>query len=77
MTPKEKAKELVEKFEYIDTVDGQCISSGYITHNSAIECAVIAVDEILNSNPTWFIDQMRSTHKYWEEVKTELIKIKS
>jgi hypothetical protein len=49
MTPKEKAKELVNKFvdqpinfPYIDTEDGQCIGSGYMTYNSAKQCALIA-----------------------------------
>lgn len=56
MTPTQKAKELIEKFEslpisfpYIDTVDGQCIGSGYMTHNSAIECAIIAVTAITHT----------------------------
>jgi hypothetical protein len=54
MTPKEKAEELIQKylntpinFPYIDTQDGQCIGAGYMTHKSAIQCAIIAVDEIL------------------------------
>jgi len=38
----------------------------------AIDCALIAVDEILLANPTWFVDQMISTHKYWEDVRAAL-----
>ena len=55
MTPKEKANELIEKFlnqpinfPYIDTVDKQCIGSGYMTYYSAVKCAIITVDEIID-----------------------------
>ena len=64
MTPKEKANELIEKFIFIN-------GNSFF----AKDCAIIAVDEILNSNPTWFVDQMKSTHKFWQEVKTELEKL--
>jgi hypothetical protein len=54
MTAKEKAKELVDKylntiihFPYIDTENGDCIGTGYMTHQSAIGCALIACDEVL------------------------------
>ena len=54
MTPKEKAQELVGRhactpinFPYIDTQDGQCIGSGYLTHASSKLFALIAVDEVL------------------------------
>ena len=80
MTPKEKAKELVEKFlnqpinfPYIDTVDDQCIGAGYMTYKSAVKCAIIAVDEIIKANP--YSAVMNSTRKYWQEVKTELEKL--
>lgn len=62
MTPNEKAKELASKMYY----------AGDIDYKIAKICALIAVDEILNSNPTWFIDQTRSTHKYWEHVREYL-----
>ena len=55
MTPKEKANELIEKyidlpinFPYIDTVDDLCIGSGYMTYYSAVQCAIIADDEIID-----------------------------
>lgn len=64
MTPKEKANELIEKFIFIN-------GNSFF----AKDCAIIAVDEILNSNPTWFVDQMKSTHKFWQEVKSELEKL--
>ena len=56
MTPKEKAEELVDKylllsidFPYNDTQDGQCIGNGYMLYNSAKQCALIAVDEIIDA----------------------------
>ena len=67
MTPEQKAKELMYKMYYE-------ISSNEF--EEAKQCALIAVNEILNSNPTWFIDQMKSTHKYWESVKMALNDLK-
>jgi hypothetical protein len=63
MTPTEKAKELATKMYY---------THGNINSSTAKKCALIAVDEILLSNPTWFIDQMKSTNKYWEDVRAAL-----
>ena len=78
MTPKGKADELIEKFlnqpihfPYIDTVDKQCIGSGYMTYYSAIKCAIIAVDEILNAIPM-YTGNLNQTWKYYNEVKSEL-----
>ena len=90
MTPKEKAKELVEKylntiihFPYIDTEDGNCIGAGYMTHNSAKQCALIAVDETVNMfisihSKLVEIDMLNgdvketATYQYWQEVKQEI-----
>lgn len=82
MNAKEKANELVEKylntiihFPYIDTEDGNCIGTGYMTHNSAVRCAINAVDEILNARPLdpnyvdW--DDCGAAHQYWYEAQKE------
>lgn len=79
MTPKEKAVELVDKFlnqpinfPYIDTEDGQCIGSGYITYYSAKQCALIAVDELISvcsQVEPWL------GLNYWNEVKQEIEKL--
>jgi len=58
MTPKEKAKELVDKFTVV----------GLQQRNEGIQCALIAVDEILN-----VIDNFEMI--YWEEVKQEIEKL--
>jgi hypothetical protein len=72
MTPKEKAKDLVDKFWY----------SLSITLEQAKECALIAVDEILNSNS---LEPQLQRHRingvkpekihleYWIQVKQEIL----
>ena len=84
MTPKEKANELIEKylnlpiyFPYIDTVDDLCIGSGYMTYYSAIQCAIIAVDEMIEILKTDYeSERLVYTLYYWESVKTELETLK-
>jgi len=59
MTPKEKAEELIKKFtEWTDH------------RQSAKECALIAVDEIVRNGIYSFED-----NRYWEEVKQEIEKL--
>lgn len=64
MTPKEKAKELVDKM--YDS-HGQYADIGFY---EAVICAQIAVDEILNvipNNNGW-----QTKKEYWQEVKQEI-----
>lgn len=70
MTPKDKAIELCDKFDDI-TNSTLC---------AAKRCALIAVDEIINSSPslpilsddgTYGSDIEEST-KYWQQVKQEI-----
>lgn len=74
MTPKEKAIELVECFaESIKPVTfGVLMERDW---NSAKQCALIAVDEIIEATKTE-IDRPDYNgvvlDKYWQEVKTEL-----
>jgi hypothetical protein len=69
MTPKEKANNLCMRFLIQTTTD---IPYGL---NKAIakECALIAVDEIIDSNPNlkWFA-KLDDSIKYWKEVKQEI-----
>ena len=63
MTPKEKAEELVDKYYEFHNINYEC----------AKQCAIIAVDEILN-----FLEDDRcgfSWKKYYTEVKTEIKKL--
>jgi len=68
MTPKEKAKELVDKFKYI---------SYYLDDiQNHKEGALIAVDEVIsNIEPSVSIDVISARIKYWEQVKTEIQKL--
>lgn len=69
MTPKEKAKELFDKYCY--AIRTEETDSGYFTNVIyAKQCALIAVDEILN-NGFDFTDES----EYWQEVKTEIEKL--
>lgn len=72
MTPKEKAIELVEKIDELLT---------YLESKSkAKDCALIAVEEIINIVPyedndkaKWISDEQ--TFRYWKEVKQEINKL--
>ena len=68
MTPKEKAKELFEKMYYKIQPDelGK-------DNESAKECALIAVDEILNDDNEFM--QTFLQKEYWQEVKHEIEKL--
>ena len=72
MTPKEKAYDLMIKFFKLS----YCIDARERHYNSK-ECALIAVDEILNEYKR---NEPLSTHenyrfKYWQEVKQEIEKL--
>ena len=68
MTPKEKANELVSTFLDKLYTNGS-LSFKRILHPKAIECAIIAVNEILNINS---VDKDYDLSNYWNEVLTEL-----
>lgn len=68
MTPKEKAKELVNTyFHIIDNAHPLTDIS-----ISAKQCALIAVDEMLMYLQIQFAGQLKNANKYWQEVKKEL-----
>jgi hypothetical protein len=70
MKPKEKAKELVHKFYRYVPADEEH------EHEYAKQCALIAVDEILEELPEGSIDYgISSQRRYWEEVKEEINKL--
>jgi hypothetical protein len=62
MTPKEKAKDLVSRF----------IESDNMVFNieGAKQCALIAVDEIINKDNAFIQTNLQNT--YWQEVKQEI-----
>jgi hypothetical protein len=63
MTPKEKAKELVDKFTNL--YEG--INLGLAKKHWAKQSALIAVDEIIKELERCFIH-----NEYWQEVKKEI-----
>jgi len=67
MTPKEKAKELFDKFDK---------SVNTITSYPIKRCALIAVDEIIDIAYWEYMESMgEQEEKYWEEVKQEIQKL--
>jgi hypothetical protein len=65
MTPKEKAKQLIEAMAF------SCRECDY--EAKAKQCALIAVDEIIASNPIAFDEDDNCIAKqWWKEVKTEI-----
>ena len=67
MTPKEKAEELVKKYEI------QFLSFGdYLPTSKAKQCALIAVDEIILEREVIFAARDIPTGTFWHEVKAEI-----
>jgi hypothetical protein len=81
MTPQEKAEELIDKFHikvYVSFIENSIpsIVNALMLYNSAKECALIAVDEIIKSNPIAFDEDDNCIAKqWWQEVKTEIEKL--
>ena len=78
MTPKEKAIELVYKFMPIVEC-GDNRYSDKVQKQNAKQCALIAVDEILNNfgtktNGQTFYTEYRAV-QFWQQVKTEIEKL--
>jgi hypothetical protein len=69
MSPKEKAESLVEKFESLNSI--KMSDDSRIEYPTARQCALIAVDEVLNAleEHRW---QNRLIMDYWEEIKQEI-----
>ena len=68
MTPKEKAEELVQKFEEYGWLDEKTSM-----WESAKQCAIIAVDEIIETfipknNRNYLCEEI----EYWQQVRTEI-----
>ena len=72
MNPKERAKELVDK--YINLFYHP--TEQYLDTQEAKQCALIALNEILFSNNTIFETNIpHECWKYWIEVKQEIEKL--
>lgn len=69
MTPKEKAEELVTKFQ--QSRDAEDYNDVRDIH-AAIRCALIAVDEMINEKRNFY---PYGDTSYWQEVKQEIEKL--
>jgi hypothetical protein len=80
MTSKEKAFELAHKFRLIDIRTSESTTM-MISMTDAKQCALIAVDEIIASNPKiiikWAFTGIKEfdSISYWNEVKKEIEKL--
>lgn len=66
MTPKEKAKELYENYEFV-------YIQNYTSKHEVKQCALIAVDEIIDIAYWEYMESMGGKEKqYWQQVKIEI-----
>ena len=73
MTPKEKAKELFDKYCWAIRIDET--DSGYFSNVLyAKECALIAVDELIDQCWSYREIDLGLALEYWQEVKQEIEK---
>lgn len=70
MTPKQKCDSLVE-----DMLWEQRRLDGFANRKVAIECALIAVEEVLSVINIHSMED-ENAYKYWQEVKNGLLKLK-
>ena len=72
MTPKEKAKELIKRFDNVSDEQEESVSFDFLK-----QCALISVQYIITSNPhsNPFNTDVHSTMYYWEQVKAEIEKL--
>ncbi len=79
MTPKEKAKELIEKFKF-ETKKSEIINdiilgdiSVIFQHHKAKQCALISIDQLMTFNKELFwINEGSLAWQYFENVKKEI-----
>ena len=71
MTAKEKAIELITKYQYAVRFDES--ETGYFTNmHSVKECALIAVNEMLDFRNGLYINEGSLAHQYLLDVKREI-----
>ena len=72
MTPKEKAEELISKFEKIEDSLSP-YGNSLLFDKEAIQCALITVNEIIEYSTNKCCEFQNV--KYWKEVKNEINKL--
>ena len=75
MTPQEKAIELIDNFMDLSE-EQEYDTPRYMTKEMAIQCALIAVNEIINSEKfIWGGNNRDEYRRYFHEVKIEIEKL--
>ena len=72
MTPKEKANELYSKYDDLLNKD---FGNPIVFDNQIKQCALIAVDEILEMDLPILEEDADEFYDYWEQVKKEINKL--
>jgi hypothetical protein len=74
MEAKEKAEELVNSYRIILMNEDTECGNEILCTSIAKQCALIAVQEIINANPhsNPFTTEVYSTMLFWQEVKNEI-----
>jgi hypothetical protein len=76
MTPEQKARELIDKFENYSFMD---IDKRISSFSSAKQCALIAVQERIDEGYEWMgggnAEWEKDRYNYWQEVKREIEKL--
>lgn len=70
MTPKEKAKDIFDKFAFEKTPEGYKM---FQTSNESKRCSLIAVNEIIEAIEDIF--ETLDEREYWQSVKQEIEKL--
>lgn len=81
MSPKEKAKELIDKFSI--GINFDCLISVRVAHQiipKAKKCALICVDEIMKDIDNYSLESTDESYRldklyFWQQVKQEIKKI--
>jgi len=76
-SPRERADELIEKFEqFADYNECDVFTQRENRFKNAKQCALIAVDEILNIESFHLLNStLKNDIDYWQEVKLEIEKL--
>lgn len=72
MTPKEKAKELINRFNFEHNVDSILI---FQTPEESKRCALITIDEMLDFRNGLYMNEGSIVHQYLMDIKQEIEKL--
>ena len=75
MTPKEKAKDLVDNYRIVLQITDTEVGEEILCTLVAKSCAKIAVDEIIGECSKFFEAISESRVEYWKQVQTEISKL--